>query len=76
MDVMIESYGGGDTCPHCGMSLQMAGVEREEAPETAVNQKSLNDILVLPIGVVTGLLILTFPLSLPAFYGIALLLMK
>lgn len=78
MNSMIGSYEGEAACPHCGMPLHMARVEREEVPGTAAtrSEMSLIDILVLPVGVVTGLFLSTFPLSLPAFYGIALLLVE
>jgi hypothetical protein len=78
MNSMTVSYEGEDRCPNCGMPLHMAGIEREEVPETTDTESrmSLIDSLVLPIGVITALLFLTFPLSLPALYGIALLLMK
>lgn len=81
MDPMVESSELEERCPNCGMPLHtagIAGIEREEVPETAgtKSQMSLIDILVLPVGVVTGLLLFTYPVSLPALYGIALLLMK
>lgn len=77
MNSMTGSYEAEAICPHCGMSLLRTGTEREVVPKTAAaeSQMSLIDILVLPVGVVTGVLLLTFPLSLPALYGIALLLM-
>lgn len=78
MNSMAGSYEVEDRCPHCGMSLHIADIKAEEFSKTAAaeDQMSLMEILVLPVGIVTGLLLSTFPLSLPAIYGIALLLMK
>lgn len=78
MNALVRAYESEDRCPNCGIALNMAGNEREEILEPAVasKQKSFVDILLLPVGAVSGLLLFTFPLSLPLIYWIALLLVK
>ncbi len=78
MNSIVTTYQAKDRCPTCGMALNsMARNEREDfKTAAATDRKSLVDILLLPVGAISGLLIFTFPLSLPVIYVIALFFVK